>query len=38
MSFNTFHVGHKALAIVVAAVLFGGASAPLLDMAATIMS
>lgn len=38
MSHDRFDTGLKAFAIVVAAVLFGGAFAPLLDMAAAIMS
>jgi hypothetical protein len=38
MSPRTIDISRMAFAIVVAAVLFAGASAPLLDMAATIMS
>lgn len=38
MRHEGYSVGHKAFAIVVAAVLLGGAFAPLLGMAAIIMS
>lgn len=38
MSHNALPMGHKAFAIVVAAVLVAGAFAPLVGMAAIIMS
>lgn len=38
MTREGYHTGYKAFAIVVAAVLVGGALAPLIGMAAVIMS